>query len=52
MTLISSCHWKTFVPFFLRKKKPENAFLTLIENYRKNAQKTNYAFQSNIKLAI
>ena len=24
MTLISSCHWKTVVPFCLRKKRPEN----------------------------
>ena len=38
-TLISSCHWKTLVPFCLRKKRPENAFLTLIVNYRKIAQK-------------
>ena len=35
MTLISSCQWKTLVPFCLRKKRPENAFLTLIVNYRK-----------------
>ena len=35
-TLISSCHWKTLVPFCLRKKIPENAFLTLTVNYRKN----------------
>ena len=27
MTLISSCHWKTLVPFCLRKKRPENVFL-------------------------
>ena len=38
-TLISSCHWKTLVPFCLRKKRPENAFLTLIVNYRKITQK-------------
>ena len=38
-TLISSCHWKTLVPFCLRKKIPENAFLTLIVNYRKIVQK-------------
>ena len=38
-TLISSCHWKTLVPFCLRKKRPENAFLTLIVNYRKIVQK-------------
>ena len=37
-TLISSCHWKTIVPFRLRKR-PENAFLTLTVNYRKIVQK-------------
>ena len=46
MTLISSCHWKTLVPFCLRKKRPENAFLTLIVNYRKIIQKINYAIQT------
>ena len=38
-TLISSYHWKTLVPFCLQKKRPENAFLTLILNYRKIVQK-------------
>ena len=38
-TLISSCHWKTLVPFCLWKKRPENAFLTLIVNCRKIVQK-------------
>ena len=38
-TLISSCHWKTVVPFCLRKKRPENAFLKLIVNYHKVVQK-------------
>ena len=38
-TLKSSCHWKTLVPFCLRKKKPGNVFLTLIVNYRKIVQK-------------
>ena len=38
-TLIYSYHWKTLVPFCLRKKRPENAFLTLIVNYRKIVQK-------------
>ena len=38
-TLISSCHWKTLVPFCLQKKRPENAFLTVIVNYRKIVQK-------------
>ena len=36
MASTSSCHRKTFVPFCLRKKIPENAFLTLTVNYRKN----------------
>ena len=38
-TLISFSHWKTLVLFCLRKKRPENAFLTLIVNYRKIIQK-------------
>ena len=38
-TLISSCLWKTLVPFCLQKKRPENAFLSLIVNYRKVVQK-------------
>ena len=38
-TLMSSCHWKTLVPFSLRKKRPENALLTLTENYNKIVQK-------------
>ena len=37
-TLISSCHWKILAPFCLRKKRPGNAFLTLIENYCKIVQ--------------
>ena len=37
--LISPCYWKTLVPFCLRKKRPENAFLTRIVNYRKIVQK-------------
>ena len=31
-TLMSSCHWKTLVPFCLRKKRPQNGFLTLTVN--------------------
>ena len=50
--LISSCHWKTLVPFCLRKKRPENTFLTLTVNYHKKYIKTNYAIQNNSKLAI
>ena len=38
-TLTSSCHWETLVPFFLRKKRSEKAFLTLMVNYRKMVQK-------------
>ena len=38
-TLISSCHWKTLVPFCLQKKRSENAFLTLTVNYHKIVQK-------------
>ena len=52
-TLMSSCHWKTLVPFCLRKKRPENALLILTVNYRKIVQKkTNYAIQNNSKLAV
>ena len=39
-------------PFCSRNKIPENAFLALTVNYRQIAQKTNYAIQNNIKLAI
>ena len=38
-TLKSSCHWKTLVLFCLRKKRTENAFLTLIVNHRIIVQK-------------
>ena len=31
-TLMSSYHWKSLVPFCLRKKSPKNAFITLIVN--------------------
>ena len=41
-TLISSYHWKTLIPFCLRKKKLENAFLTLILNHRKIVQKKKF----------
>ena len=52
-TLISSCHWKTLVPYCWRKKKPEKAFLTSTVNYRKIVQKKqHYAIQNNSKLAI
>ena len=38
-TLISSCHWKALEPFCLQRKRPVNAFLTPIVNYRKIVQK-------------
>ena len=38
ITLISYWHLKILVPFCLRKKKPENAFLTLAVNYWKVLQ--------------
>ena len=53
-TLISSFHWKTLVPICLRKKRPENAFLTLMVNYRKIALKKKkiMSFKTTCKLAI
>ena len=51
-TLISSCHWKTLVPFCLRKKRPENEFLTKQWIIAKSYLKTNYSIQNNSKLAI
>ena len=41
MTLISSCHWKTLVPFGLQMKRMENSFLKPTENCRKVIQKNN-----------
>ena len=38
-TLISSCNWKTLVPFFLQKNRSENAFLKLTVNCRKSIEK-------------
>ena len=38
-TLIFYYQWKTHVSFCLRKKRPENACLTLTVNYRKIIQK-------------
>ena len=38
-TFISSCHWKTLLPFCLQKERPENSFLTVTVNYRKITQK-------------
>ena len=39
-TLISFSHWKTLVTFCLRKKGPENAFLTLKWIIKKSYRKT------------
>ena len=41
-TLTFSYHRKTLVPFYLRKKIPENAFLTLTVNYPTCLLKKNY----------
>ena len=38
-TFIFPCHWKTLILFYLRKKRPENTFLTLTVNYGKSVQK-------------
>ena len=50
--LTSSCYWKTLPPFSLRKKRPEKAFLTLMANYHKIAQKKKIAIQNNNKLPV
>ena len=47
-TYTSSCHWRSLVPFWLRKKRPENAFLTLIVNYRKIMQKNKLSFKTTV----
>ena len=44
MTLISSCHRKTLVPFYLRKERPENTFLTPIVNYHEIVQKNKLCY--------
>ena len=64
-TLISCCHWKTLVPFCLRKIKPETHFNTnseLLYSHKKQIlmtmiiaksyKKTNYANENNNKLPI
>ena len=38
-TLISSCNWKTLVPFFLQKNRSENVFLKPTVNCRKSIEK-------------
>ena len=37
--LISSCHWKTVVPFCLRKKRPEKAFFNTNSELSQNCTK-------------
>ena len=51
-TLISPYHWKTFVPFYLQNKRPENAFLTLTVNYLKILQKNNLCYSKQHSLII
>ena len=41
-TLISSCHWKTLVHFCLQNKRPDNAFLKVTVNCRKNHTKKHF----------
>ena len=36
MTLISSCQWKTLVPFCLRKKRPKNVFFNTYSELSQN----------------
>ena len=48
-TLISSFHSKTLVPFCLRKRRSENAFLTLIVNYLKIIQKNKLSYPKQQK---
>ena len=43
-TFISSCHWKTLAPFYLSKKRTENAFWPLILNYCKIVQKNKLCY--------
>ena len=47
-TLTSSCHWKSFVPFCLQKKRPENAFLTNSELLQNCTEKQIKAFKSAV----
>ena len=42
--LTTSCHWKTLVPFCLKKKIFENAVLTLTVDYRKIVQKNKLCY--------
>ena len=49
--LISPSHCKTLVLFCLRKKRPGNAFLTIIVNYRKIVQKNKW-YSKQQKLSI
>ena len=45
--VLSTCHCKALVPFCLRKKRPENALLTLTVNYSKILQKNNLSLFSH-----
>ena len=42
VTIISSCHWETLLPFCSRNKRSENVFLALIVNYHKIVQKNKF----------
>ena len=48
MTPISSCHWKTLLPFCLRKKRLEDAFLTLTVNHLLCTEKQIVLFKTTI----
>ena len=50
-TLISSCYWKTLVPFWLREKRPETHFNNN-SKLSQNRTEKHYAIQSNSKLSI
>ena len=36
MTLISSCHWRTLVPFCLQKKRPEKCIFNISSELLQN----------------
>ena len=47
-TLMSSCHRKTLVLFCLRKKRPENAILTLTELSQNRTEKQIMSFKTTV----
>ena len=49
-TLTSSFHWKTLVPFYLRNKRPEKVFLTLILNYCKIVQENKLCLSKQLQI--